>query len=201
MSTKSRLTPTTPRAIIIGTGAGGLAAAAWFASRGVEVVALERAKQLGGYLNPFQRKRFHFDPGVHYMGQCGPGHVLGELLDLLDLDTRELFCPLADDFDLLRFPDLEVRVCAGFGAYRDRLAESFPERRRDLDRYFGILRRFDLGMEALQRQFIRPPRLRDLSGMAGLPTMHTGFKRRRRKFHYSSISQYIFLKTIKIKNI
>ena len=57
------------RAVVIGTGAGGLTATAALARAGFEVVALERAKQLGGFLNPFARRHYHFDPGVHYVGQ------------------------------------------------------------------------------------------------------------------------------------
>jgi len=56
--------------IVIGTGAGGLTAAAYLARSGIEVLVLEQASQFGGYLNPFERRGYHFDPGVHYMGDA-----------------------------------------------------------------------------------------------------------------------------------
>ena len=80
------------KAVVIGTGAGGLTAAVGLAQQGFEVVALEREKQLGGFLNPFKRRHYHYDPGVHYVGQCNPGgqihrrdspfydHLLGDWL-------------------------------------------------------------------------------------------------------------------------
>ena len=87
------------RAVVIGTGAGGLTATAALAKAGVEVVALERAKQLGGFLNPFKRGKYHFDPGVHYIGECGEGGSFRHLLDRLDLAhvTFEALDP--DGFD------------------------------------------------------------------------------------------------------
>ena len=68
------------KAVVIGTGAGGLTAAATLAQSGFEVVALERAKQLGGYLNPFKRRKYHFDPGVHYVGTAWKGGLLNRVL-------------------------------------------------------------------------------------------------------------------------
>ncbi len=55
---------TTKKAIVIGTGAGGLMSAAYLAKYGFEVVALEKAPSIGGYLKSFSRKGYHFDPGI-----------------------------------------------------------------------------------------------------------------------------------------
>jgi len=129
------------KAVIIGTGAGGLTAAAKLARSGYEVTALERGKQIGGFLNPFARKHFHFDPGVHYVGQCRPGEMIHGILRNLGIDAEELFCEMdRDRFDLLRFPGFEMRVCAGLDAYEERLVDAFPEDRGDIDRYFELLR-------------------------------------------------------------
>ncbi len=124
------------RAVVIGTGAGGLTATAALAKAGVEVVALERAKQLGGFLNPFKRKRYHFDPGVHYVGQAHVGGQLDRVLRRFDIDARELFCEMdPDGFDVLRFPGLEFRVPRGLERYRSNLLETFPEDRKEIERF------------------------------------------------------------------
>lgn len=129
------------KAVIIGTGAGGLMAAASLARSGYEVVALERAKQLGGYLNPFARKHFHFDPGVHYVGQCRPGELIHRVLRSVGVDAGELFAEMdRDGFDVLRFPGFEMRICAGLDAYEERLKETFEQDGRDISRYFDLLR-------------------------------------------------------------
>ena len=132
------------KAIVIGTGAGGLTAAIGLAQQGHEVVALEAAKQLGGFLNPFARKHYHFDPGVHYMGQLGPGETYDLLLSKVGLDARELFCPMdADCFDMVRFPGFEMRIPVGLDNYRDNLVEAFPADRRDIDRFVKQLKRME----------------------------------------------------------
>lgn len=155
------------RAIVIGTGAGGLVAAAALARRGLDVVALERAKQLGGYLNPFARRHFHFDPGVHYIGQCRPGELVWGILRSVGVDAEQLFCPMdPDGYDVLRFPGFEMRMCAGLERYRDRLARAFPGDVRDIDRFFATLRAF---RDISEKRHARGG-LREVARMRGVPS-------------------------------
>ena len=124
------------RAVVIGTGAGGLTAAATLAQAGVEVVALERAKQLGGFLNPFKRKKYHFDPGVHYVGQAFDGGQLNRVLRRFGLDSTEMFAEMdPEGYDVFRFPDYEFRVPKGLDRFRDRLVADFPEDRKEIDSF------------------------------------------------------------------
>ncbi len=158
------------KAIVIGTGAGGLTAAATLAAKGFEVTALEAAKQLGGYLNPFARKHYHFDPGVHYVGQCGERQMTHSVLRAVGLDATELFCPMDQDgFDVIRFPGFEVRMCQGLDRYRDRLAELFPGSVRELDRFFRLMKQVDRFQGAMLRAVSGRPRLKDLRVLPGLP--------------------------------
>ena len=159
------------KAIVIGTGAGGLTAAAALAQQGFEVTALEQAKQLGGYLNPFARKHFHFDPGVHYVGQCGRGQMVNKVLRAVGVDSEALFCEMdRDGFDVIRFPGFEVRMCAGLDRYRDRLAELFPRSVRELDRFFDLMRAVDRVQGAVLRAVSGRPRLKDLRVLPGSPS-------------------------------
>lgn len=157
------------RAIVIGTGAGGLTAAIGLAQAGFEVTALEREKQLGGYLNPFKRKRFHFDPGVHYVGQCGPGGDMDRVLTRCGLNTSSLMVPMDEDgFDRLRFPGCEVRVPKGVMRYRDHLVSLFPGDRKDIDACFRAINAFRpiLRADAKRRQ-----KLMGLPSVAWLATL------------------------------
>ena len=107
------------RVVVVGTGAGGLCATAFLAKQGIEVVALERSTHVGGLLNPYSREGYLFDPGVHYLAQCGPGQAMDRLLDALGLSSAELMAEMdPDGFDVYRFPDFEVRMCRGAEAYR-----------------------------------------------------------------------------------
>ena len=75
----------------------------------------------------------------------------------------------ADGFDVLRFPDLEVRIPRGLENYHQRLLDLFPEDRRDLDRFFGLLRRFARIADTVSQRPMRPLRWRDLLALTGLP--------------------------------
>lgn len=147
-------------------------AAASLARAGYEVIALERAKQLGGFLNPFARKRFHFDPGVHYVGQCRPGEMVHRVLRSVGVDAEQIFCEMdRDGFDVLRFPGFEMRVCTGLDSYLERLKEAFPEDKIELDRFFELLR---LVASVMNGQ--RPKRLSSLRAAPSLWRLRGTFK-------------------------
>lgn len=138
------------RAVIIGTGAGGLAAAAALAKQGWDVLGLEQSAHLGGYLNPFRRGEFQFDPGVHYVGEAGPDGALQVLLAELGIDATRAFHELdPDGFDVYRFPGAEMRVCRGLDRYRERLGQMFPHERAGLARFFAVAEGLGEAMRAL----------------------------------------------------
>jgi phytoene dehydrogenase-like protein len=129
------------RAVVIGSGAGGLAAAAYLARDGFDVVTVEQSSQVGGLLAPFERGGYRFDPGLHYIGQCRPGQMVHALLADLGLDAGALFCELdPDGFDVYRFPEFEVKMCRGLDAYQGRLSALFPEDSAGLGEVFDIAR-------------------------------------------------------------
>lgn len=152
MSERAAVAPGPVDCIVVGTGAGGLATAAFLARRGVGVLALEQAASLGGYLSPFRRGPYTFDVGVHYVGGCGPGGILHRTLGALGLDASSLFSPMdPDGFDLLRVGDLSLRMCVGDAAWHHRLATSFPAEARGLDRLFDVLGSIREAMDGLMR--------------------------------------------------
>src|SRR5215470_17624986 len=55
--------------IVIGSGIGGLAAAAILSKAGKKVLVLERHYTAGGFTHTFQRKGYEWDVGVHYIGE------------------------------------------------------------------------------------------------------------------------------------
>lgn len=58
--------------IVIGSGLGGLPAAALLAKAGKKTLVLERHDRPGGYAHAFQRKKYTFDAAVHQIGGCQP---------------------------------------------------------------------------------------------------------------------------------
>lgn len=137
--------------IVIGSGIGGLVAALTCARASRSVLVLEAGKQFGGYTNPFARKRFHFDPGIHYIGECQPGGSFRRLLDRLGLEHVAFTELDPDGFDHYVFPDYQVKNCVGLDRFRDRLAADFPGERDGLDRFFRLLEDVDYTLKTSRR--------------------------------------------------
>lgn len=134
-------------AIVIGSGVGGLAAALTIARGERSVLVLEAGKQLGGYLNPFKRGRFEFDPGLHYIGECGPGQTFDAMLRDLGIRDAVRFRELSPDgVDRIELPGYSVSIPAGADVFHERLSRDFPSERRGLDRFFKLLRAFHDGV-------------------------------------------------------
>jgi phytoene dehydrogenase-like protein len=68
-------------AIVIGSGAGGLSAALKLVRSGWSVLVLEAMTAFGGYLNPFHRKDYKFDTGLHLIGKLSKEDTFWMLLE------------------------------------------------------------------------------------------------------------------------
>jgi len=127
-------------AIVIGSGIGGLTAAAALAKCGSRVLVLEQHFQLGGLTQTFSRREYTFATGVHYIGGVGdaPGseNQFGRTLGWLT-DGRLRFASIGSPYDIVRLPGLEFPIEAPRAAYIARLKSSFPEETAAIDRYFS----------------------------------------------------------------
>lgn len=129
------------RAVVIGSGMGGLTSAILLAKAGWEVTVLEQHTRAGGFLHRFFRRGVGYDTGFHYVGGAEPDQLFGRAMRHLGVYDDVSWHPLdPDGFDVLRFPDLEFRVPVGVDRYRDRLVEYFPEERAGIDRYIALTR-------------------------------------------------------------
>jgi len=126
-------------AIVIGSGIGGLAAAAALAKRGRCVLVLEQHFQLGGLTQTFSRGKYTFATGVHYIGGVGEAtgseNQFGRMLRWLT-DGSLRFASIGSPYDIVRMPGFEFPIEAPRSAYIARLKASFHNEIASIDRYF-----------------------------------------------------------------
>ena len=126
-------------AILIGSGIGGLAAAAALARRHRRVLLLEQHTVPGGQTQTFRRQDWVFATGVHYVSgvgpQSGPEGQFRRLLEWLG-DGSLQFAPCANPYDIVRLPGFEFGIPHPEAAYRMALHERFPGEAAAIDGWF-----------------------------------------------------------------
>jgi all-trans-retinol 13,14-reductase len=135
---------------IIGCGLAGLTAGALLSRAGVKVACFDGHYVAGGCGTVFSRTapegRYHFDVGLHYVGDCGDHGTIPTLL-------REAGCapvtfrPLdPDGFDTVVLPNAPdpahrtFSIPADVDRYEGRLLSAFPAERRGITRYVRLIR-------------------------------------------------------------
>jgi prolycopene isomerase len=154
-------------AVVVGTGLGGLSAAACLAKAGKSVLVVERQDGPGGNAHAFRRGPYTFDPAIHVTAH-------GFNIEFLDVYLRALGA--ADRVDLIVLEELySIDVCGarytlptGLENLVEYLAELFPS---EAD---GIAAYIDACAQTTRESQAPPPRvaLKDLeAAMAALPML------------------------------
>ena len=126
--------------IVLGSGMGGMTCAAMLARLGQRVLVLEQHYVPGGFTHEFKRPGYHWDVGVHAVGEVTDRSLTGRLLAHLTggrLQWRSLG-PTYDEFDFpggmhLEFPDNPQQ-------FRDNLCAAFPASAAAIDAYLQRVR-------------------------------------------------------------
>jgi len=137
--------------IVIGSGIGGMTAALTAARLEKSVLLLEAGKQYGGFLNPFQRGQFHFDPGLHYIGDCGPEGRFTRLLANLGLEDIQFNELNPAGFDHYSFPEYQITFGKGLARFEQQLMQDFPREKDKIAAFFRLMVEVERVLPALMK--------------------------------------------------
>ena len=135
-------------AIVIGSGIGGMAAAAALSRVGHKVLLLEQYQSLGGLTHSFSIGGFTWDAGIHYLSGFAPGDSMRDLIDWL-ADTPIEFTSMGAIYDNLHIGDAEpLALSRPFEAQERDLKDRFPDEAKAIEAWTMALKE---GREAIQK--------------------------------------------------
>ena len=129
--------------VVIGSGNGGLGAAAQLAAKGVKVLLVEQHNVPGGFASSFVRGRFEFETAMHLIADMGPpsnkggvrkflGDELGIYLDWVEIP--EAFRMIVTDPG----EELDVTLHYGVQDYIDAIEKAVPGSRQSITNYIDL---------------------------------------------------------------
>jgi all-trans-retinol 13,14-reductase len=126
-------------AIIIGSGMGGLTAAALLAKLGKRVCVLEQHYTAGGYTHSYEREGYEWDVGVHYIGEVHkPWSAIRRVFDVIS-DGKLEWAPMDACYDRIVLGDTVIDYVAGREEFKVEMKRHFPNDAPAIDRYVDLL--------------------------------------------------------------
>ena len=146
----------TRKAIIIGSGIGGLSTAIILAKLGFEVTVVEKNRKPGGMMRSYSRQGVECEVGVHYLGSLGDGQILDKFFSYLgvraDIPTERMgkdgvIDRYVFESDTKRLKSFDFPE--GLGAYEHNLRQAFPDQGSQISEIMQPLKKMNRQLHAL----------------------------------------------------
>jgi all-trans-retinol 13,14-reductase len=128
-------------AIVIGSGLGGLTAAADWAAKGRRILVLERNRYFGGAACTYRHAGLSIEASLHEINGISPGDPKMKALDQTGVLERVTFSPVPE------FAEVRGRIVGdplllppGFDAFEAAIADRFPLQRQAVHDHCALMR-------------------------------------------------------------
>jgi all-trans-retinol 13,14-reductase len=168
-------------AVVIGSGAGGLAAALALARAGRRVAIFEQHYLPGGWTQSFSLEGHRFSPGVHYIGELGPGGGMRRIYEGLGVSADLSFTELnRDAYEHVVIGKRRFDLPAGRHPLERRLVNWFPDEAAGIRDYLDLVEKMYRQVGATPQHYGGAPPIDPivfLQGMRSLSAVHDRFFR------------------------
>ncbi len=126
-------------AIVIGSGIGGMATAAYLSKAGKKVLVLERNYAPGGFTQIFKRRDYEWDVGVHYIGETHrPNSMIRKQFDYITNGKLE-WAFMGEVYDKMFFGDDVYEYRSGKEEFITSMKDYFPSDAAAIDKYIEYI--------------------------------------------------------------
>lgn len=133
-------TPAVYDTIIIGSGAGALAAAICLSQRNQKVLVLEQHDVPGGWCHSFYLNGHRFTPGVHYVGLLEKGDSSSQLYESLGIANDLTFFKMNPSaYEHCKFENEQFDFPSTLEELKERLVARFPSEEKGIHKYLTLV--------------------------------------------------------------